>query len=36
MTDSSTLEPPLRIAVFDLDHRDNDGELTVRLRRLEG
>ncbi|HEU4512091.1 MAG TPA: hypothetical protein VFR87_03200 [Nocardioidaceae bacterium] len=27
---------PLRIAVFDLDHRDNDGELTVKLRRLDG
>lgn len=27
---------PLRLAVFDLDHRDNDGTLAVTLRRLKG
>ncbi len=27
---------PLRLAVFDLDHRDNDGALAVTLRRLKG
>ncbi len=26
---------PLRLAVFDLDHRDNDGRLTVTLRRRD-
>ena len=33
---TATKNGPLRLAVFDLDHRDNDGALTVTLRRLKG
>ena len=32
---TATKNGPLRLAVFDLDHRDNDGALTVTLRRLK-
>lgn len=33
---TATKNGPLRLAVLDLDHRDNAGELVVRIRRLKG
>lgn len=33
---TATKGGPVRLAVFDLDHRDNDGRLAVTLKRLKG
>jgi hypothetical protein len=32
----ATKPGPIRVGVFDLDHRDNKGSLEVVLRRLDG